>query len=289
MAANVRRLGDVEAFRQAADPLLMADEARHNLMLGVCWTIEHFPETYPAAYFWVAEDGGEAIGAALLTPPFNVLMARPVGDGALDALAAAIVEDGVSVPGAVGAVPEVNEFAAAWRARTGKGANARMAMGIHRLTGLIPPRPVAGQPRMSDDGDLDLLRDWMVEFANEAHVRSHPEQVERSLRSRWSGPGGLVLWEVDGRPVSMAGFGQFTPNGARVGPVYTPREHRGRGFASAVTAHVSSLVLDGGRSFCFLFTDLSNPTSNHVYEALGYERIAEASEYEFEGPPAVEA
>ena len=164
-----------------------------------------------------------------------------------------------------------------------------MAMGIYRLTELIQPKPVDGVARMSDDRDLDLLRFWMEAFAREAHVRSKPEQVERSLRSRWSGPGGLALWEVEGRPVSMAGFGQFTPNGARVGPVYTPGEHRGRGFASAVTAHVSSLVLGGGRSFCFLFTDLSNPTSNHVYEALGYERIAEASEYEFEGSPAVEA
>ncbi len=289
MAGQVRRLGDVEAFRRAADPLLMADEARHNLMLGVCWTIEHAPETYPAKYFWVAEDEGETVGAALLTPPFNVLVARPAGNGALDALAAAIVEDGVPLPGTVGAAPEVHDFAAAWHGVTGRRAEARMAMGIYRLTELIQPKPVDGVARMSDDRDLDLLRVWMEAFAREAHVRSKPEQVERSLRSRWSGPGGLALWEVEGRPVSMAGFGQFTPNGARVGPVYTPREHRGRGFASAVTAHVSSLVLGGGRSFCFLFTDLSNPTSNHVYEALGYERIAEASEYEFEGSPAVEA
>jgi predicted GNAT family acetyltransferase len=282
MAVRVRRLEDVRAFREAADPLLMADEARHNLMLGVCWTVQHFPETYPAKYFWIAEDDGRAIGAALLTPPFNVLVARPSGDGALAALARAIIEDGAPFPGTVGAAPEVHAFADAWRAVTGRRADARMAMGIYRLTELIPPRAVEGEARMSDDGDLDLLRDWMERFAREAHVRSKPEQVERSLRSRWSGPGGLALWEVDGRPVSMAGFGQFTPNGARVGPVYTPRELRGRGYASAVTAHVSQVVLSGGRSFCFLFTDLSNPTSNHVYEALGYQRIAEATEYEFE-------
>jgi hypothetical protein len=63
--------------------------------------------------------------------------------------------------------------------------------------------------------------------------------------------------------------------------VYTPPELRGRGYASALTAHVSAEQLAAGRSFCFLYTDLANPTSNRIYVALGYERVCDSVEYAF--------
>ena len=93
----------------------------------------------------------------------------------------------------------------------------------------------------------------------------------RSLEHRLAAPGnGIALWEDGGEPVSLAGFGSPTPNGIRIGPVYTPPQLRGRGYASALTAHVSQAQLDAGRAFCFLYTDLANPTSNKIYVDIGY-------------------
>src|SRR5581483_201888 len=80
------------------------------------------------------------------------------------------------------------------------------------------------------------------------------------------------VWEVDGEVVSMCGYGGPTPNGIRIGPVYTPPEHRGHGYASALTAEVSQHQLDAGRTFCFLYTDATNPTSNAIYERIGYRK-----------------
>ncbi len=91
---------------------------------------------------------------------------------------------------------------------------------------------------------------------------------------------GLYLW-VDGAPVSMAGYTGPTPHGIRVGPVYTPPELRGRGYASALVAQMSQALLDGGRSFCFLFTNLANPTANHIYEEIGYEAVVDVDVYTF--------
>ena len=71
----------------------------------------------------------------------------------------------------------------------------------------------------------------------------------------------------------MAGVGSQTPNGVRIGPVYTPPEARNRGYASALVAAISQAQLDAGRRFCFLFTDLANPTSNHIYQMIGYEPV----------------
>jgi hypothetical protein len=90
-----------------------------------------------------------------------------------------------------------------------------------------------------------------------------------------------MLWE-DEEPVSLAGWGGRTPNGIRIGPVYTPPEHRRRGFGSAVTAEVSARQLAAGRRFCFLYTDRANPTSNKIYMDLGYEPVCDSVYYAFE-------
>ena len=82
--------------------------------------------------------------------------------------------------------------------------------------------------------------------------------------------------------MSLAGWGGPTPNGIRVGPVYTPSARRGHGYATALTAELSLRLLAGGRRFCFLYTDLANPTSNVIYERIGYRRIAESAEIVFD-------
>ena len=92
---------------------------------------------------------------------------------------------------------------------------------------------------------------------------------------------GFWLWEDDGTEVSLSGYGGRTPNGIRIGPVYTPLPYRGSGYATALVAAQSRWLLSEGRQFCFLYTDLSNPTSNAIYRRIGYEQVAESSEYGF--------
>ena len=92
-----------------------------------------------------------------------------------------------------------------------------------------------------------------------------------------------MFWEDGGAAVSMAGFGGRTPNGVRIGPVYTPPELRGRGYASALTAALTQRLLDGGLRFCFLFTDLANPTSNSIYQRIGYEPVSDFDFWSFSG------
>ncbi len=105
------------------------------------------------------------------------------------------------------------------------------------------------------------------------------------MTDRWLAGRGrtLYLWE-DGDVVSLAGIGSPTPHGVRVGPVYTPPDRRGRGYASALVAGISQAALDAGRTFCFLFTDLANPTSNHIYETIGYRPVRDVDMWRFERP-----
>jgi predicted GNAT family acetyltransferase len=145
----------------------------------------------------------------------------------------------------------------------------------------VAPTGVPGALRLATEADRGLLRAWVAAFLVEAFGRSDPEQavvlVDRSFRA---GTRTWYLWEDDG-PVSVAAAGGPTPNGIRIGPVYTPPEHRRRGYASALTAATSQAELVKGRRFIFLFTDLSNPTSNMIYQAIGYEPVIDVDQIAF--------
>ena len=93
---------------------------------------------------------------------------------------------------------------------------------------------------------------------------------------------GMWLWEDGGRPVSVSGYGGATPNGIRIGPVYTPPELRGRGYATTLVSEQSRWLLSTGRTLCFLYTDLDNPTSNALYRRIGYRMVAESGEVRFD-------
>ena len=276
---EVRRVENPAAFLAAASPLLLADEARHNLILGLAGTLRDHPSHYPEYGLWLAEDGSEVIGAALRTPPHNLVVARPRDDSALEALAAEIDDD---PPGIIAAQPEAETFAAAWSGRTGASARTNRAQGVFALERVEQPAATSGRLRDAGAADRPLLLDWWRAFAEEALGESPDDDsvahaVDRRLEA---GEAGVSLWEDD-RPVSVASFGNPTPNGIRIGPVYTPPEHRRRGYASALVTELSERLL-AKRRFCFLFTDLANPTANRIYEQIGYRRVCDAAEIVFE-------
>lgn len=272
----------VDAISARAGALLLADEARHSLALGILSTARTQPATYPDIRAWLVCEGARVVGAALQTPPHNLVLAAPVRREALAALAGAV---DAAIPGVVGGVPEVDAFARAWARPRASSIAVRFEQRIYALRELRPPPPTDGTFRLTDASDRRLLLDWVSAFAAEALAGGPATDTERLLHaveSRLAGyDSGFGLWEVDGRPVSLAGFGGATPNSIRIGPVYTPPEHRGRGYGSAITAAVSQLNLERGRRFCFLYTDLANPTSNSIYLRIGFEPVCDSRELAF--------
>ena len=275
---QVRPIADAAEFLERAGPLLLADEPRHSLIFGIAGTLRDHPGHYLEHRLWLVADGDAVVGAALQTPPFNLVVAG--AGAALEAMAAGIDEE---LPGAVGAVPEIEAFATTWETRRGVSREGTMAQGIYALAELVEPARPSGTARPAAEGDRALLADWLRDFGREAlpHEAFEPAQIERIIDARLShADAGFVIWE-DGGPVSLAGFGGTTPHGTRIGPVFTPPEHRGRGYGSAVTAAVTRERLAAGRRFCFLYTDLSNPISNRIYVAMGYRRVCDALSFRF--------
>lgn len=278
---DVQRLADPAEFLERAGDLLLRDEARHNLALGLLGTLRAHPWRYPERRYWLVEHDGSVVAAALRTPPHGLVLARPLAEGALEALAGGVDEQ---LPGAVGATPEIETFADAWSRKRELSWSTRFRQRIFALEEVIPPRPCPGAARVANEDDRALLVAWLRAFSIEALDENEPDEaalaanVEHKLVAD---DAAYVLWEIDGEPVSGAGYGSSTPSGTRIGPVYTPPEHRGRGYASAVTAHVSAERLAAGRRFCFLYTNLANPTSNKIYADIGYRPVCDSLQVEF--------
>jgi predicted GNAT family acetyltransferase len=278
---KLREHTDVREFLAAAAPVLESDEARHNLGFGICSTLVASPETYPEFHLWTVEDDGAVVGAALRTPPHNLWLARPRDAAVLEFLARELDARAHDLPGITAAQPEVDAFADEWERLRGVERRLLHAQGIYRVSSVRRP-DVAGSMRDATADDRPILLEWWRAFVAEALHDEGPEgDAEEGVERRLSGGvGGIVIWE-DGGPVSFAGYGGDTPNGARIGPVYTPPEHRRRGYGSVLTAELSRRLLGEGRAYCFLYTDLANPTSNRIYQAIGYERVCDSAMYEF--------
>lgn len=283
---RVTRYTDLTAFGARAQPFLFAHEAEHCLPIGILSTrIAESRDSGESPYLaCVEKDDGRIALVAIQTPPHNLVLslladhtdsASTVGE-LVDDLAAAQR----TLPGVIGPISLADSFASAWSRVSGSHCQMSRRERIFRLQQVRWPHSVAGAMRPVGERDRGMLRIWLRDFAREAlgqDIAGVDGEIDSRLRG---GTRGMYLWE-DGQPVSIAGFGNPTPHGIRIGPVYTPPESRGRGYASVLVAQISQRLLDEGRRFCFLFTDLANPTSNHIYRKLGYEPVSDVVEYAF--------
>jgi predicted GNAT family acetyltransferase len=219
----------------------------------------------------------------------DVLLApsRIEATATLEVLADALQAGGHSVPECLGPSATATAFAELWGRRTGRGFTLKMAQRVYELRQVHFPVGVPGKARVPTDADLDLLADWTHRFGLEvsAGEPGDPHAARASVQELM-GVGRKLIWEDQGRPVSMAAAQRPLKRGIAISRVYTPPEHRGHGYASACVATLSQRQLDAGRQFCCLYTDLANPTSNSIYQKIGYVPVADSSHFVFTPAPA---
>ncbi|MHB8630766.1 MAG: GNAT family N-acetyltransferase [Candidatus Limnocylindria bacterium] len=284
-ALRVERTSDVAAFDDRAGAFLREREAENCLILGLCASLRRgrsYGSLPPS--FVIVTAGGAVVGAAMRTPPLNLIIAAGSDPRSVPAIVDDLGPGMAQLPGTVGPVALARSLAELWGSRSGVRPNLSRSERIYRLDQVRVPRvePAAGSMRLATPGDRELVVEWLSAFAQEALDEIDPAAA-RSNAEWWIESRGLHLW-LDGEPVSMAGATGPTPNGIRIGAVYTPPDKRRRGYASALVAALSQAQLDAGRRFCFLFTDLANPTSNKIYQDIGYEPVCDVDEYRFAAP-----
>ena len=272
---SVHRFNEPKAFLVHAESFLRAEEAENVLMLGICGSA-HFDDS---CYLATVEENGAVVACALRTPPHSALLTRAKRQ-ALELLATDLAGKYRDLPAVAGPEPAAGVFAGFWSALTGVAAGLPVRMRVFEARRVVQPRMPAGRFRAATEADLPTVTRWAAAFVEEADLDapSGPDDVARE-RIR---EGSLFLWE-DARPLSMAAWAGRTGRTVRVNFVYTPPEHRGRGYASACVASLTQRLLDEGFARCCLYTDLANPTSNKIYQAIGYRPVCDAAEYPF-GP-----
>jgi RimJ/RimL family protein N-acetyltransferase len=231
-------------------------------------------------FAWGSADDGQLRWLAMRTPDWPLLVTE-LSAGDADGLMEAWLREDPDVPG-VTAVPDATRAVAdAWSKRTGGRWRTRMEEALHLLDAVIePPHTPAGRLRPAVSSDRDLLVAWERAFVADAGIgataaREAEDAVERRLAA-----GSAFLWE-DAGPVSMLVLSPRIAGTVRIGPVYTPPEHRRRGYASAAVAAACRDALADGARRCMLFTDVANATSNRIYAAIGFRRVADWDEVEF--------
>jgi predicted GNAT family acetyltransferase len=280
-----KRFHDPAAFIARAEPWLLRAEAEHNLIIGIARQLAAGTMlTGKPVYLATVERDDDIVGCAFRTPPYKLGVTRMPTE-AIDALVADVAQVYDELNAVMGDEETARVFAEAWARERGLGVARGVQHRIYQLDAVIEPaHEVPGAARLARMMDVPLVTQWIYEFSIEARVHTDNAAALATARIKQSS---LYLWIVDGAPVSMAAWSGETPHGRRVGYVYTPAHQRGRGYASALVAHLSTQILADGCTFCFLYTDLSNPTSNSIYQRIGYRAVCDVNDWNF--TPAAEA
>jgi hypothetical protein len=283
--------GAVGEFLAEAGDFLRADPARNTVILSVTENLRvrntpHKTGDEPLLGWWRPGPAGNpgAVGGAFLhTPGYPVMLTETSGE-AVTGLVGELAASGRRISGLNAEARAAEAFADAWRRRTGDAATVHRLMRLYRLGTLVRPnRGLEGKPRVAGEQDRNLLIEWSGAFGRE--VGNEERDAAAAVDERF-GYGGLTVWEVAGTAVAMAGITRIVHGMVRVGPVYTPPGLRGRGYAGGATAAVSQAALDAGAAEVVLYTDLANPTSNALYERLGYRPVEDRTVLSFTAPGA---
>lgn len=275
---------DAASFLSVTQAALEANEVANNLMLGIALRLQRHPETAEQPpYFAAVQDEGGLVGAAVMTPPYSVIVHAERDDAqlAFTCIAHDLQMKPWPVSGVIGPNVAADEFLEVWQRFAGATVKRLTRERVFQLDRVIEPRRPYGSFRAAGEDDIPLVVAWLDAFHREA-LPDHPHSDWLALARRRVGDGDVFLWLDADKPVSLAARSRATSHARCVGPVYTPMEMRGKGYASAVTAKLSQVILDSGYTRAMLFTDLSNPTSNSIYQKIGYKPVCDYNEYLFD-------
>lgn len=274
---NYTEYSNAQDFIEVCKIPFRENEALYGLMWGIAIRLEKNLLYYGNQPLMAAiHSQGRLDLIALMTPPYKLQIAL-LDNGSADTiqlLAQKLIENHWDVPAVMGERGVVKLFSECWEKSTGAAAREGMAQRIYDLRTVNPIVMPEGEFRQAGVNDLELALEWKQAFDRDCFGESYIHVENGNAVKSMLSDGNIYFWE-NPYPVSMAALTRPTPNGISISFVYTPPQYRRQGYASAVTARLSKLALESGRKFCALYTDLSNPTSNSIYQKIGYRPVAD--------------
>jgi GNAT superfamily N-acetyltransferase len=266
---------NLSTFLREASPSLEKNPSIHSFLLSLATRLEGSGKA-PALIARGIDEDGNLVIAGMQTEAQYPLIVSLASEEDAKSFARKLSEMISVLPGVNGPVTSANCFAEAWKEKRACRLKTAADLRLFELTSTIKPKKPGGFSRMASPADVELIFDWLDAFHEEA-VSHDPKPAAELLRQRIRDSvikGYYSLWEDQGKPVCLVGSNRETSTERWVAPVYTPEKLRGRGYASALVAAVSQRIVDSGKKG-MLFTDLTNPTSNSIYQKVGYVPLAD--------------
>ena len=269
---------DVEEYLDRVGAFLGRRPVEHSILLSTAASRIGEAQAGAQSNLWLwVEDDEEVVATAQQTPPRGAYLSTGPAD-AMRALARTLWQLRPGLAGVGGVSPSPTEFATEWSRLGGPVAIPAMRLGLYAAREVRIPPGIPGRLRLATSDDLWLLRSWGRQLVAEAGLApGAADEIGPRVDA-----GLLVVWEVDGAAVSMAAVTVAQAGVSRVQLVYTPPEHRQRGYASACVASLTARELETPGRTCMLNADLANPTSNNIYQAIGYRRVGDALDLRFD-------
>ena len=275
---------DASELIALAGACLEAHESENNLLLGLAYALAEDPLRYgsePPLLLSVLEQG-EVVGVAVMTPPRRIILSKFVANvkEAIAHLVRHLLETDTPIPGVVGPASAAQAFADCWAEAVPSALPETMRMRVFEARTVADVPPAAGVLRLASMDDLPLMAQWIDAFSQEALGEPADRDKAKKSAERFIADKQLYIWDCNG-PVSIAKTTRPMRNGISVTAVYTPPEQRNKGYATSCVASLTKKLLSERYSFCSLFADQSNPTSNSIYAKIGYVPLGDALEIDF--------
>ena len=259
-------------------------ESENNLPIGLAYRLAEDPHYYgPESPLLLSIlEQGKVVGVAIRTPPHRIILSRI--DANIQVAVAHLIRylrgNSTRIPGVVGPAAEVQAFSDCWiedQQSVSPRIVTRLRVFEARQVADLPLSP--GKLRLARMDDHLLMAQWFVAFSEQigepADLESAKKRAEQHIKAQR-----LYIWDRSA-PVSIAAATRPTRNGTTINWVYTPPEHRNKGYATSCVLSLTKKLLSERYTFCSLYTDLSNPTSNNIYTKIGYVPVGDAFSFDF--------
>ena len=281
---QLKRYQSAEQFLEANLCHLLRDEAMNSLLLGLA--IGNKGKENDQSLYLDIRDKERVYLAAIKTRGRHLIVSADHDKFALYATVFCdyILENGIRLPGLIGPKQLVLDFQEAFQRWLGWDFTIQFRQLVYRLDQVSGVTNIHGDLRLVERAESALVSEWLHAFYREVFGVDDQEEAYRLVRDKIEKKEAYI-W-LDQSIVTMACTARPTPNGVTINYVYTPTEYRRHGYASMIVAVISQLQLEKGYKFCTLFADMDNPTSNRIYQKIGYQVVGEFRSIDFRGKKA---
>ncbi|HDR4604414.1 TPA: GNAT family N-acetyltransferase [Bacillus cereus] len=262
---------EVVNFKKEVISFLEKNEQENNLILGVLQMVQQ------PIFMGVAKQEEEIAIVFLQTEEKKqiIVATSEVMGVDIKELAKELTKVYPDIPGLIGNKKVVQKLAEEIAVLENKKMNVVMEQGVYALQQVKKKWTEEGIFREINSDELPVIEKWIYQFCEDVNLPTTKEEAEQTAHTLITNHR-LFGLEIDGKLVSVAAKTRPTKNNITINFVYTPKEERKKGYASNCVAALSQRMLDEGYKTTTLYTDLANPTSNKIYQEIGYEQIAES-------------